>query len=98
MYGLILKVNQILQTGNKYSRDPSTVQGIINQANDILIDLKNKGYSYHSIEITDKNGETDSLVAQNPAAAIKLKSNTGTVELSIDNDDVSLDLSEQYRK
>lgn len=98
MYGLILKVNQILQTGNKYSRDPSTVQGIINQANDILINLKNRGYSYHSIEITDKNGETNSLIAQNPAAAIKLQSNTGTVELSINNDDVSLDLSEQYRK
>lgn len=36
IHGLILKINQILKTGDKLTRDTSTIQGCINQLNDII--------------------------------------------------------------
>lgn len=99
MYGLILKVYQLLQSDDKNTRDSYTVQGILNQCKDILAVLKSRGYSFHAVNITGVDDTVSSIVAQTADAAIKLKSNTKTVELSADeNDNISLDLAEQYRK
>lgn len=99
MHGLILQVTHLLQSGNKYTRDSSTIQGVLNQCHDVLFKLEDRGYAYGSISIEDKNKNTQTLTAQNSNAAIKLKSATNSIELSLDeNDDINIDLAESYRK
>jgi hypothetical protein len=36
IHGLILKINNVLETNDIYTRDPNTVQGCINRLNDIF--------------------------------------------------------------
>ena len=99
MYGLILKVHQMLLSDDKYNRDSSDIQGIINQSRDILADLKSRGYSYHSVNIVNTDNEEESIEAQGANAAINLRSQTGTVELAVlENDAISLDMAEKYRR
>ena len=98
MYGLILKTSQILQSDNEYIRDSNTIQGMINQCRDVLAQLEDKGYAYGIVNIRDKDGVTQTLTAQSSESAIKLKSAENSIELSLDGDEINLDLPEQYRK
>lgn len=97
MHGLILKVYQLLQSDDKNTRDPYTVQGILNKCRDVLISLENMGYSFHSVTLKNKNGENQLIEATSPSASINLISDTNSIELSEKDGAVSIDLAEKYR-
>ena len=83
MHGLILKINQLLDEGNKYSRDSSTIRGILNKSQDVLTMLEAQGYSFSGVQVDELVNNI--LEADSPGAILKLVSNNSLLNLTIED-------------
>lgn len=95
MYGLILKVYQLLQSDDKNTRDSYTVQGILNQCKDILAVLKSRGYSFNSVEVL-RDGVTESIVADVPNAKLSFASTSSLVQLKVNQETEQIEVRDRY--
>lgn len=78
LHGLILQLYNKLNAGSEYSRDGNTIQGIINQSKDVLMNLENLGYSFGIVKLENNSGASlgDDLIANSNRTATIISDST----------------------
>lgn len=90
IYGLIVQLYNKLNAGNEYNRDSNTIQGIINQASDLIVNLENLGYSFNTIKFENANGETTGELIANSNRTATIVSDSTLVPVSIESGKIKI--------